>query len=236
MRVASSSRGRTPARTSDDFPLPEAPTTATTRPGASRAGELFDEFLSTEEQLAVRGLEGGQTRIWRPATGRAGRRGRRRRRRGGVRARRNRRGGAVPGRRSRRPAGRSPVARRAVVAETSTCPASAQRADAGDSTESGSGIAAVGDDGFAGVRGAVDLDPTAGQVALEVDAGPDRVAGAMEHRHAWRRPRQSPRRAARRGARPPDRPPADVRPAGPVPCRAGPATAGSMTRRRWRGR
>ena len=164
------------------FPLPEAPTTATTSPGREPCGELFDEVLSTEEQVAVRGLEGGQTRIWRhrgvgrnaEAVGVDGQKGF-----GlvepGEPVRSEGDEADVGGQVARRQAGRG--------RRDEHLSGVGQRADAGHSTESGSGVAAVGGDGLAGVRRAVDLDATAGQLALEVDPGTDGVAGAMEHRH-----------------------------------------------------
>ena len=51
------SAGSRPARRSDDLPLPDGPTSASSGASASRADELVDEPLAAEEELRVRRLE-----------------------------------------------------------------------------------------------------------------------------------------------------------------------------------
>ena len=53
----------TPARSTEDLPLPEAPTTASSLPGRQPADQLGDDALAAEEELAVLGLEGEQATV-----------------------------------------------------------------------------------------------------------------------------------------------------------------------------
>ena len=46
------SAGNSPARSNDDFPLPEGPTTARSAESARRPDELADQTLAAEEELA----------------------------------------------------------------------------------------------------------------------------------------------------------------------------------------
>ena len=62
----------TPARSTDDLPLPDAPTTATSSFGPQPLDQLADHRLPTEEIVAVLGLEREQAAIWALGRGKGG--------------------------------------------------------------------------------------------------------------------------------------------------------------------
>ena len=182
MSRPSARRGSTPARTSDDFPLPEPPTTATTCPGASRPTSSSTSSSRPKKRSwspgwnAARpgyGGRAGSGGTARPSASTASTR------LGlvetgepmwpevdevGV-------GGQVAG---RQPGGGGRDEHLSGIGET---------ADAGDLAEGRAEVVAVGGDGFAGVCGTVNLHPAPDQVALQVDPGPEGIAGAMENGH-----------------------------------------------------